>query len=277
MHLLFNHSVFIDSKLIRMPAMTRTYGARTYYGPRRSNAQQSKRARRASYASPRYGYTTVPRTRGVYSKGEMKYFDSSVAQNPIVSSSNWTGTEQDPPTLNTLFVPTVGSAINQRIGREVKVMKIKIRGQIRTSTEQNQTVASPPTYVRLLLAQDEQTNAAQMQGEQLMTSGSGDSVRALTTFQNLDNFGRFRVLKDKIITLQDPNITYDGTNVEQNGLVRPFKMNVNFRKPVSVRFNATNGGSVADIVDNSFHVIANCFGTDGTPAITYSCRVCYKE
>lgn len=83
-------------------------------------------------ARPRSGYATVARTRGVYSKGEMKYFDTERSVTAIPASTDWTATEFPPNvgTPTTLVVPTVGSAINQRIGREIKVYKIKIRGNI---------------------------------------------------------------------------------------------------------------------------------------------------
>jgi len=49
---------------------------------------------------------------------------------------------------------------------------------------------------------------------------------------------------------------------------------------VKVQFNATNGGTVADIVDNSFHII--CASTldvtsNQVPLINYYSRVAYKE
>lgn len=225
---------------------------------------------------PRMGTDSVPRTRGAQVAGEMKYFDTRLALSAIPSVAAWTGTEFDPATFNTLCVPTVGSAINQRIGREIKVLKIKIHGHILCSNQVTQSDTDLPTDVRIALVQDLQTNAAQMQGEQVF-SATTTADEAPLTFQNIDNFGRFRVLKDKNITFQNPSLAWDGTNVFQGGLIRHFKWSIKFNKPVSVRFNATNGGSVADIVDNSFHVVANSSSTELAPQLSYLCRVCYKE
>jgi len=238
---------------------------------RRSAGPKNKRPKKRA----RTGYSTVPRTRGVYAKGEMKYFDAGIALTAIPSVAAWTGTEFDPVTLNTLCVPTVGAAINQRIGREVKVMKIKIRGHIVCASQSGQAVQDNPTQIRLALVQDMQTNATQAQGEQVFTPTSLTDTAPLT-FQNIDNFGRFKVLKDKSILIQNPNSTF-GATVSQCGLITQFKMNVNFRVPVSVRFNATNGGTVADIVDNSFHVMANSSSVELVPQLAYLVRVCYKE
>jgi len=208
--------------------------------------------------------------------GEMKYFDTELSGGAIPSIAAWTGTEFDPATFNTLCVPVVGAAINQRIGKAIKVMKIKVNGVITVASQVDAAVADGGCKIRMILYQDKQTNAAQAQGEQVMTP-STSATNAPNVFQNIDNFGRFQVLKDKIFIMENPNATFDGTNIEQFGLAKHFKFSVKFREPVQVRFNATNGGSVADIVDNSFHIIANCSNTGLLPNINYVARVCYKE
>ncbi len=246
---------------------------------RRRQAQRRRAWRRFGRRAgvvPRAGYTTVPRTRGWAAQGEMKYFDSSRAAIALTASADWTGTEVDPATLNTLFVPTQGAAINQRIGQGCDIHKIKIRGTINVPAQVNLTAASTASIVRIILVQDMQTNASQVQGETIMDS-FGDSVRNIHAFQNVDNFGRFRVLKDRKINMQDPNISWDGTNMEAMGLTKIFRLNCNFATPIRVRFNATNGGSIADIVDNSFHVIAMATNISLAPTILYTCRVCFKE
>lgn len=235
------------------------------------------------YAFKRYGtrlgYTTVPRTRGVYGAGEMKYFDTERDAALASVTTSWVaGTIADPTTFNTLCVPTVGAAINQRIGREVKVHSIKIRGTIRIPKATALAAAQNGATCRILLVQDKQTNAAQMTGAQLLEGGSAGQT-TINSFQNLDNLGRFRVLKDKIITIADPNYAGEvaAANVVHAGIVKPFKIMIKFRKPVHIRFNAVNGGTVADIVDNSFHVVAGRDNSDLAAEMIYKCRVCYKE
>lgn len=231
----------------------------------------------------RSGYKTVARTRGVYAKGEMKYFDSVREIVAIPSTTTWAGTVLDPnvypvANMNCLFAPTNGAGISQRIGKACKVVKIKITGLVTTPNQVNQVAADAACMIRILLVQDMQTNATQMTGTQLMTSPGVASVAlAPLTHQNVDNFGRFRVLKDKKILIQDPNMAWDGTNIEQGGQLRQFKMNYKCRVPINVRFNATNGGTVADIVDHSFHVLAISSNADLTPYLSYACRVCFKE
>lgn len=226
----------------------------------------------------RRGYSSVARTRGAAVTGEMKYFDSERTSVAITASTDWTASEYDPATLNTLFVPVVGAGVNQRIGKAVKVIKIKIKGLINIPAQTNQSAADVADVVRIALVQDCQTNAAQCQGEQVFTPPtSATAFQALCAFQNVDNFGRFKVLKDKLIRLPQPIIAFDGTNIEQVGIEIPFKFTYKPRVPIVVRFNATNGGTVADIVDNSWHILASATGVTCAQTIIYNCRTCYKE
>ena len=215
--------------------------------------------------------------------GEHKYYDQAIS-GAIARSATWTGAVADGTPL-TLFAPTQGAGINQRIGREVNVHKIRIFGYVQMSAIDDTTAGNVYAQgVRVLLVQDMQTNGTQMLSQDLMDGSSVNAV--ITAFQNINNFGRFRVLKDKLLPLQDPNFLNDGTNATKhdvNGLIRPFKFSINFKKPVRVRFNATNGGTVADIVDNSFHMVANArtFGaadaTQPSISMSYRSRIVYTD
>lgn len=254
----------------------------SYGFSRRPIKSYQKKGRTAAYRT-RYSYNrSVPRLQvSPLALGETKYFDTYRASNAINASTNWTNTEQDPNSplaINCLFAPQVGNTISTRVGRRVDVKKIKIRGYVRTPAQANVTDADPGSYVRLILVQDTQTNGTQMQGEDLMqppTLATADQCP--TTFQNLENFGRFKVLRDMEVCISNPNTTYDGTNLEQMGQMFPFKINVTFSRGMRVHFNSTNGGTVADIVDNSFHVLAIANSVNLTPQLVYSCRVSYKD
>ena len=166
------------------------------------------------------------------------------------------------------------------------VRKIKIHGQITAAaTGQALSAWEPylPQKVRLMVVQDQQTNGAQMTAAQLMNdAGAADTT--INSYQNPNNFGRFQVLKDKDILIQDPNFTTeyppeDTPYSRTNGLIRTFKININLKVPIKVQFNAVNGGTVLDIVDNSFHVLCACTGvsTNNPPSISYYARIAYKE
>lgn len=246
---------------------------------RKASAQQPKGQRKGKKPKTRSGFSSVARTRGAAVQGEMKYFDTLLTATSLVASADWTATEFDSTTTGTFFCPSVGAAVNQRIGKSAKVMKLKIHGAINVAAQTDQTAADSACQVRMLLVQDTQTNSTQMQGEQVMTPpATATALLAVNSFQNIDNFGRFKVLKDKTFTIQNPNFSWDGTNIEQTGLIKPFKFSVNFSKnPVVVRFNNTNGGTFADIIDNSFHLLVNISNAGLVPTINWQCRTCFKE
>lgn len=207
---------------------------------------------------------------------ERKYFDEERAATAIVAvSTDFASAEADPGTVNTLFAPTTGNDFNNRIGRKVDVLGIKIRGDISIAAQTNQSAADGPTMIRMMLVQDKQTNAAQLNSEDVLTSG--DATQGINMFRNPAFFSRFQIWKDKTIVMQSPSMTFDGTNVEQSGLIRPVKMNMKFRKPIRVTFNATNGGTVADIIDNSFHVLCACSSNALAPQLEYKCRTTFVD
>lgn len=249
----------------------------------------SRSSRRNDMYARAHAASTLARSRAIQKRRtsyvpraiptERKYFDTFLSAKALVASTDWTATECDPATLNTLFAPTEGSGINNRVGRKVNVLKISLRCSIRVPSQTNQTGADGASSIRMIIFMDQQTNGAQCQGEDLMSApGTANAYLAPLTFQSTANFGRFRVLKDTTLLLQDPNSVYDGTNIEQNGLIRNFKLTINFRRPIPVRFNATNGGTVADIIDNSFHLIASASNVaDLAPLLYYQVRTVYAD
>jgi len=246
----------------------------------------------AGGAHIRRGYDAVSRTSGAAVIGEMKYFDCDNSGTALAAcTTTWVGgTLVDPlTTINLgsaavatplcLFAPTVGAALNQRIGRKCKVLKIKVNLSLIVAPQAGQATGDSAAVVRCMLVQDCQTNAAQMTSAQLMNDGSAAQSTVLS-FQNPNNFGRFRVLKEKRFVLENPNMAGEvaAPNLVQQGLKKQFKLTMNFKQPVEVHFNATNGGTVADIVDHSFHIVC---GIDNISALAtnlaYYSRVCYKE
>jgi len=240
-------------------------------------------------APVRQGYSAVTRTSGAAVQGEMKYFDCDCnGRVPGVVTTTWVAATMCDPdtTINLgsaavatplcLFAPTVGAALNQRIGRKVKVMKIKVNGFVNKGAETAQTTANAADSLRLMLVVDQQTNSAQMTGAQLMQDASAADT-TINTFQNPNNFGRFRVLKEKRLILQNAGMAGEvaAGNVISEGLRVPFKITYTFKDPLEIHFNATNGGTVADIVDSSFHIV--CGQTFATANLSYYSRVCYKE
>jgi len=235
----------------------------------------------------RAGYSSVARARGAAVTGEMKYYDGYLAAATIAASggADWGVTTRQDPTSAAgvatplgLFQPTVGAGINQRIGKACKVLKLKLRGAITVAAQPGQSNGDPPANIRLVVVLDKQTNAAQFAPNLLFTGGNA-ATNTIFAYQNIDNFGRFQVLKDKMFGVANLNMAGSATGgdlVQASQTIR-WKFDINFKQPINVRFNATNGGTVADIVDNSFHVLCACSDTGVVSQLIYQFRVCYKE
>lgn len=229
----------------------------------------------------------VGRSAGAQTATEKKYYDSLKSASAVAASTDWTATEQDPATLNTLVVPVQGAQINNRIGRKIYINKLRIRGVLTATANADQAdVASWPN-VRMILYQDQQTNGAQAQGEEVMAApATATAPLAFSSHQSLANFGRFKVWKDKTYSFKGayaaPDTatgTFTNSNIPQTDI--PFKWNIVFRKPIPVHFNSSNGGvgdgDVGDIVDNSFHIIAQKSSASGVVSLSYTCRAVYTD
>lgn len=214
-------------------------------------------------------------------EGETKYYDQFASATLGTGAAGaWTGTNVDPAAgVNTLFVPILGTDISNRIGRRVLLKSIKANFDVNIPALAGTNLGGrDPAVIRLICFMDMQTNGAQATGDMLM-GPIGPSAIAEQHFQNLGNLGRFKILYDKRFTIQDPNIgsTQAADTYDINGIVVSQKMRVKFRKGIIVNFNATNGGTVADIIDNSIHVICCASSIAMGPVLSYTCRTSYKD
>jgi len=226
--------------------------------------------------------TVVPRVYGnARAVTERKYFET---ERSLLGLSNvttaWTGTELDPATTLSFFSPIQGNDIINRIGRKCQILAWKVRGFINTIPVEGATTGHAAALARLIFFIDNQTNAAQAQGEEVITSNQAQGTPAepgICMYQNKNNFGRFRILKDKMFRIQDPNLGSTGANYDSNGLIIPFKCNFKFKRPITVHFNQTNGGTIADIINSSLHLIGGQNTVDLQSSVSYKSRVTFID
>lgn len=239
----------------------------------------------------RVGFNSTARTRGAAVTGEMKYYDSERDATAISAvTTTWvSGCLLDASRsinlgdasvggIQCLFAPKVSAALNGRIGRKVHVLKIRVTGALVVPVQAAQAAADASPVIRLALVLDKQTNAAVMAPANLYGDGNGAATTILAA-QNPNNFGRFRVLKEKFYQFSNMNLAGSPTtgDMVQASATINFKMNISFKQPIQVNFNATNGGTIADIIDNSFHIVCGASSVAYAPTLQYYCRVCYKE
>lgn len=208
-----------------------------------------------------------------------KYFDSLRSSLAISEGTTWASAEADPATLNTLFAPVPGTDINQRVGRRVEVTNVTVRGTVDESTAADQADSLVSGTVRLILVLDKETNSVQLNSEDVMTSPATASTALVnSSFMSTAFLGRFEILDEVFLRGRDYNSMTDGTNTSsQAAPQRPFVLEHTFDPPLTIHFNSGSAGSVADIVDNSFHLLAHSATTANTTNLSYNCRTCYYD
>jgi hypothetical protein len=204
---------------------------------------------------------------------EVKFFDAAASH---ILVDQWTGSECDPTHTSAgakaclaLNVPLVGTGEEQREGRKYTITGIHIRGRIYRAVASDQADCVQPSIVRVVLYQDRQTNAAQSQGEQVFRDVA--NFDDPFTFRNLEYSKRFNVLWNKTFSLYNCVAGTDGANtlsLASNN--RAFQINI--QKKIVVNCNTTDGGTVADIIDNSLHLIA-CSTVTGVDTLDYCSRL----
>lgn len=264
----------------------RQYISRLRHGVSGAYTTRAYKRRRFIPASPRAGWNSryfrfTPRVLGnPLAITERKYYDLDLAVTTIASSAtDWNGSYAEPTSLQALFVPQQGNGFSQRVGRQIQVIKFSLRGTIERnplSGSQFIVPAIPPQY-RMIVFIDQQTNAGRPTGNDVMQSAG--STNPIFAFQNANNFGRFRVLKDKLWVAPQMHTwaSVDGQD-HQHGYTIPFKYTFIFKKPILIHFNGTNSGTITDIIDNSFHLMC-LTDTAGAPLsfITYKGRFVYYD
>jgi hypothetical protein len=181
---------------------------------------------------------------------------------------------RDPGGVDCLTNIAQGTGNTQRDGLKVHIKSISIRGKVRWDpifgTGANSTL---PTF-KLWVVMDTQTNRSQMASSEFFKDTGVNNFDDIS-FRNLENTARFRVLKE--IKLSPP-LTPGAGNGSQTGLA--FK---NFEIHIPnigcfQRYTGT-GGTVSNIADCSFHVLAvKSYYDNGTAdltapvTLTYVCR-----
>ncbi len=219
------------------------------------------------------------RTTGVYANPriggflgiELKFYDSKLTAGTLNATSDGSGGEQD-PSATVLFNTVVqGDGESNRDGRQIVMKSLSIRGTISVAAQTNQTVPEQSPVIFMALILDTQTNGATVASEDVYVNKAGNSTQAASPFRNLQNIKRFRVLKSKRFGMQMPRITWDGTNIEQAGYIKPFEMYVDL-KNMGVNYSGTTE-TVANITDNSLHLVAWTSHTDNVPTMNYNARL----
>lgn len=210
----------------------------------------------------RYNYPSL--------KQEPKFYDTYLAATAIASNATFAGLEYDPSATSMISTPAVGDSEQNRDGKKIVITQVEVKGTVINLAQANQTALDNGAHVWVALVLDTQTNTAQMNSEDCFKCIEGANTEYQQPFRNLLFGGRFRILKMKHMYMHSPTASFDGTNIEVGGILRGFKFFKKLRLPVN--FNAGTTASIANVQDNSLHVIAWCSQAN-TCYLSYGARI----
>jgi len=186
---------------------------------------------------------------GGYLGIEYKFTDQVIS--PALVVATVAGAEVDPATTLCLNNVAEGDGESQRIGRKYTITSVHVQGQVSRQNRNNQTEIGDANFVKIALVLDTQTNAAQLNSEDVFTSpGSG-----ALAFKNLQYAKRFKILHQETIAVPAGAPSWNGVadELETGGTSCPFQINKKLNIPVLCKGTSAN---VSDITDNSLHMIA---------------------
>lgn len=205
---------------------------------------------------------------------EKKFYDTSLNNSALTAPANATGGEHDPSATICLNTVTQGDGESQRDGRQITMRSLQLKGQVRCAAQTLQSSADNASKIFIAVVLDTQTNGAQLNSEDVFKNTSANAIQAANPFRNLQFAKRFRVLATRSFTLTPLMLANDAAatgNLTQGGLLKSFDMFINL-KGIKTLFTGTTE-TVANITDNSLHVVAFTNSVGLVPELSYNARL----
>ncbi len=229
------------------------------YGTTPRTIIASTARRRPGYRLPR-NYRT-----GGFIGNELKFYDSYRAS--ISVAGTVAGSEVDPATELCLNSMVQDDSENERQGRMCYFTSLEIRGWVLFAATAGGSAPSVPGYVRILVVKDTQTNKAQFNAEDVLAEP--DATVGSEALRNLEHLQRFRILKD--FTVKQSIYSGVGTAADSDWTGQQVPWKCNLKLKLKTLYTGT-AGTVANILDNSIHVMAIHQGST-SPTMAYQARV----
>jgi len=209
----------------------------------------------------------VGRSLSVQPKQELKAFDVAV------TTTNVDVVAAPPNFLTNLNCPINGAELYQRVGRKIYMKSLHLKGWLQIAATALQD------FVRIVVYYDSQPNAAAPTFAQLFQDSNAAAGSSFLSEINLVNRERFQILRN--IEVLTPSSTYAAgvqTNTaypETNGRLRVNEFIP--LKGLETIFNATNGGTVADISSGALGFVV--FSSENSNSVTFqwSSRLRYYD
>lgn len=233
-------------------------------------------SRYSSFAGARKRRASRMRMRNYRSAGflgiETKFFDSSLATT-LTAPTDCTGGEVDPGTLLCLTCPAQGDGESNRDGKQICMKYLEINGRITTDGVEAVVGFPSGTEVYVACVLDTQTNAAQLNSEDVFKNTLASAATATAPQRNLLFGKRFRILKQGLFNLSMAPVTQQAANdYSMASVCKSFKWFIPL-KMMKVNFNSGTTSVIANVIDNSVHLIAFANQTTTVPRISYNARL----
>ncbi len=248
---------------------------RTYPSARLTRTRAAS-GRRMTYATnPRFKRHRLRSGLNIRTGGfqgmELKFYDVNKAATSLSTSATAAGGEQNPAAPKTLNTVAQGTSESNRIGRQMKMWNISIKGIISIAAQANQTAADVHPSIFIALVLDKQVNGALLNSEDVFKNIAGSTASSTNLERNLEFIQRFDVLKLWKRNVKDIGMVYDGTNIEVHGSHTAFHMVANLHGLITNFCGTTE--DVANVVDNGLNLIAFASHVGFTPQLLYGSRL----
>lgn len=202
---------------------------------------------------------------------ELKFKDVNLNASVLATTADGSGMEKDPSATVVLNSLQQGDGESQRDGRRVTMRSVFVSGMVQIPAQADQTVPEAPPHVCIYLVLDKQTNGATISSEDVFVNPSGTALGGTSLMRNLQFTSRFTILDKVSFNVPIGQVSGDSTNFDMTGGLRKFKLSANLNN-LRVTFSGTED-TVANITDNSLHLLASV--TSGTTGaiLTYNSRL----
>lgn len=226
--------------------------------------KRPRSAVRAAIAAVVPGYTRSGGSYGRYGRlaalrglvPEKKFFDTAL-------SFNFDSTGEVPATGQLALIPQ-GDTESTRDGRKAMIESIQIRGElIFTPGAAASAAAADVTHLYLVL--DTQCNGAAAQATDVFTGNN-----FATAMLNLNNSGRFRILKHWVHTWA-PGAGVTGAYINCAKQLEYYK-----KCKIDMDWSSTTGALTEIRSNNIFLLAGSGLGTDDTVSFTGTCRLRFR-
>jgi len=277
---------FFDGSSFGVPINRRYRRGRSASSRRFPSARRTGASMRARSAAGRLrgrsGYAR--RNNNVRTAGflgiENKFFDTAVQPVALTSDVALTNGEFDPTAIpiadvKCLSCPAQGDGEQNRDGKKIIIDSVQVSGCVQVPAAEG--FANPPVATRVFVALvlDKQTNGAQLNSEDVFKSLGATGQLNTAPLRNMLHSTRFQVLRSEILDLQPIAFGNIAANAfDHGGRYRSFEWFVPLNLPTT--FNGGTTAVVANVVDNSLHIIAFCNDITEAPTIAYNARIRFR-